>query len=128
MFKDIPPLACIGFSFVFVQQKLYLEDAYMTTAGNNAIICAAIPIITILINGLLKYEVITVKKVVGTMVSIVGVAVVIFYRGGEIEFNGTIKGDIIVFVSIILWSAYIIVKRRYTCRRLVDNIRRTLFT
>jgi drug/metabolite transporter (DMT)-like permease len=111
--KDILPLALIGFFFVFLQQKIYLEGAYLTTAGNNAVICATIPIITIFINGILKYEVITVKQITGTMVSLAGVVIVIFFNGGEIILNVAVKGDLMVLVSMFLWSAYIIANKKY---------------
>ena len=69
--KDILPMICIGFFFVFLQQKLYNEGTYKTTAGNSALIC----ILSIILGVIWLGEKFSLIMLLGSFFTIYGVLI-----------------------------------------------------
>jgi drug/metabolite transporter (DMT)-like permease len=92
----------IAFSTVF----LYMGLKY-TTAMNGALIGATTPIFIILTAFLFLHEPITIKKIFGLVLSIVGVVFIIskgnFFNVLHLSFN---IGDLILLLGVIMWAAY----------------------
>jgi len=101
------------FGMAAFHTSLYLSVNY-TTATNAALLVAICPVLVPVLSWAIYREPITRRIVLATLISLVGVAVVVT-RGQlgqllELTFN---KGDLIMLVAVFTWSMYtVLVKRR----------------
>lgn len=101
------------FGMAAFHTSLYLSVNY-TTATNAALLVAICPVLVPVLSWAIYREPITRRIVLATLISLVGVAVVVT-RGQlgqllELTFN---KGDLIMLIAVFTWSMYtVLVKRR----------------
>lgn len=98
------PLAIVGVSLF--NSIIYIAS-YYTYSSNIALILSTSPIFVVILSLLLKTEILSSKKIIGILLSILG-ALVALCKGDptslfEINYN---KGDILVLFASILWAIY----------------------
>ncbi|GAB4375070.1 MAG: DMT family transporter [Kiloniellaceae bacterium] len=109
--KRLAALAFFGMAAFHT--SLYLSVNY-TTATNAALLVAICPVLVPVLSWALYREAITLRILLATLISLLGVAVVVL-RGdiaqlATLTFN---KGDLIMLVAVFAWSMYtVLVKRR----------------
>lgn len=99
--EDVPKVIWLGFVSMGIYMILFLEGMNRTSANEGAIILASCPIITGLLAVGFKQERFSIGAFLGAIVGFVGVVLVI-YEGARS--SGTLHGDLIVFLSAILWA------------------------
>lgn len=95
-------LGALGFGIYQMLWSVALQDI---PAGDSALLVATTPVITALLAVRTRADVLTPIKLVGSLVSFAGVAVVIA-SGPGVAFGGAIVGDVLTLVAAVLWSIY----------------------
>lgn len=95
-------LGALGFGMYQILWATALQDI---PAGDSALLVATTPVITALLAVRSGADVFTPIKLVGSLVSFAGVAVVIA-SGPGIAFAGAIVGDVLTLVAAVCWSIY----------------------
>ncbi len=101
------------FGMAAFHTSLYLSVNY-TTATNAALLVAICPVLVPVLSWAIYREPITRRIVLATLISLVGVAVVVT-RGqlGQLLALTFNKGDLIMLIAVFTWSMYtVLVKRR----------------
>jgi len=109
--KSLAMLAFFGMAAFHT--ALYLSVNY-TTATNAALLVAICPLLVPVLSWALFREAITGRILLATLISLLGVAVVVL-RGdlGQLRTLSFNKGDLIMLVAVFTWSMYtVLVKRR----------------
>jgi drug/metabolite transporter (DMT)-like permease len=103
---DILPLFALGAVGFGVYQPLWTVALGQTTAGDSALLIAATPILTLLLAAAVGSDHLTTPRVVGAIVSFVGVAVVVLSvaDGG---LAGHLLGDVMTLIAAALWALYV---------------------
>lgn len=99
-------LAFMGVIGNTAYQLAFIEGVAHTRAGNAALIMAAIPVETAVMSHLLGHERLRGRDGVGLLVATAGIATIVLGSGKALGFGGTVAGDLLTFLSTILWSWY----------------------
>lgn len=102
---DWGKLFLIGLLAVPLNQLLFLYGLKYTTAGRSALYYGATPVFVFLMALWYLKERATVQKIVGILISFVGVAIIL--RAGRFDAD-ILLGDILVILAVIAWAAYTI--------------------
>jgi drug/metabolite transporter (DMT)-like permease len=109
LFRDLLPLSLLSTANILFY---YLGLAF-STANAGAVINAGIPMITAVIAHFLIGERITVKKITGITIGLIGVFFItllpVVSRGESV--SGTVLGNIFFVIQIFIWSLYTIGSR-----------------
>lgn len=92
-----------GGSAYFIVENIALEKS---TASNVSLIVCTAPIFTLLISSFIDRTRLSFKVLAGLLVSMSGVAVLLFRGAGHIGFNPA--GDLLALLGALLWSLYTI--------------------
>lgn len=98
-----------GFPFFMARA---LED---TTAARGALLFASMPLITILLGALFRVEALTRMKVLAVAVAMIGAATALGERVGPAA-PDALRGDVLMFVAVLIASVYNVFSRRYLIR------------
>ncbi len=101
--RDLPRLLLLGVLAIPLNQLLFLYGLQFTTPARSAIWFGATPIFVFLLAVPLLGERATIRKVIGTIASFAGVALVLEGGGSG---GGTTKGDLIIIAAVISWAFY----------------------
>jgi drug/metabolite transporter (DMT)-like permease len=101
--QDVPRLLLLGVLAIPLNQLLFLYGLQYTSPARSAIWFGATPIFVFLLAVPILGEKATLRKVLGTFASFVGVALVL--EGGGRN-GGTIFGDMIIILAVISWAFY----------------------
>ncbi len=96
-----------GLYFVF--ETLGLQ---YTSATKTSLIIATIPVVVLILSALFLKEQLRAVNVIGIIVSLAGVALLVFGGQVETELSGILIGDILIFGAVLAASAYMIMTRR----------------
>lgn len=99
-------LAFMGVIGNTAYQLAFIEGVAHTRAGNAALIMAAIPVETAVMSHLLGHERLRGRDGAGLLVATAGIATIVLGSGKALGFGGTVAGDLLTFLSTILWSWY----------------------
>ncbi len=97
-------LAFVGVAF---NQFMFLLGLKYTTPANSAVLYTLTPLMVLLMSVfILRDDNLSVQKVVGVLIAIVGVLIVLFAQG--YTFDSTLmKGNIITLWAVLSWSVYL---------------------
>lgn len=97
-------LAFVGVAF---NQFMFLLGLKYTTPANSAVLYTLTPLVVLLMSVfILRDDNLSIQKVVGVMIAIVGVLIVLFAQG--YTFDSTLmKGNIITLWAVLSWSVYL---------------------
>lgn len=91
-----------GGSLYFIAENMALEK---TTVSNVAFIVCTAPVFTLFISSVfLKRTGVSIKVLVGLIVSMIGMSVLLFKDFGELRFNP--MGDLLALAAAVLWAVY----------------------
>jgi drug/metabolite transporter (DMT)-like permease len=104
--RDRIDLLWLGLVGHFLYQFCFVGGVALTSVSNAALIIGATPVVIIIISALLGRDRIGRLHVIGAAISGLGIYFVV---GHGATFGGaTLKGDLLVMVSIFCWAAYTI--------------------
>lgn len=119
-------LALLGFTGAFLYFGLQNWGLYYTSVSAGSLIQGGIPVIIALLSAIFLGERIDTSRVIGILLSITGVAGIVF-MSGEIQVGGQcILGKLLMLGSSLAWGAYTILNKRYNLT--VSPITATLAT
>lgn len=108
----------MGFMGIFAFPTLMYLALNYTSATNAVLINGTSPLVTVLLTALLLREAIKINQIFGTLISLIGVVVVIsngsLVQLSSLELN---LGDLIVLFNVIIWGVYSILSNIATRRQ-----------
>lgn len=97
----------MGITGVFAFNSLLYIGLKYTTAINATLINSVNPIVTIYFSWLLLKENITLKHVLGSVISIIGIMIIEFQGSWSVLYNLDFNtGDLIIFVDTFIWAIF----------------------
>ncbi len=93
-----------GGSLYFIVENIALEKS---SASNISLIVCTAPVFTLLASSAINKEKISLRIFAGLMISMSGVAVLLFRNADTIHFNPA--GDILALAAAFMWTAYSII-------------------
>ena len=121
--RDLVRLGLLGVLGNTCYQLSYIEGMARTRAGNAALIMAAVPVLTAVASHLLGHERLRWRDVAGLSLSSAGIAVLVAGSGADVALRGTMAGDLLMLLAVVLWTAYTIASKP-----LVDSLGPTATT
>lgn len=105
--KDIPVFLFTGFIGMFGYHVLFFTALKYTTAINSSIIGAANPIITSILGIIFLKDKVSLKRIVGILLSFTGVFLTITGASLDVIKSFTFNhGDLIMLLAVLMWAAY----------------------
>ena len=106
--KDIVRLLFCGLFGVAINQLFFFEGLNLTTPINAAIIMTVSPILVIIFSAIIIKEKITIRKLLGIFLGIVGAATLILKSGSISIDNAFFVGNILIFINATSYSIYLV--------------------
>lgn len=108
--KQLRGLLLVGLIFFFQMSGVYLGQN-LTTASHGALLANLLPfIVMVLAHFFLEDDRIRPRKVVGLLFGFCGV-VLLFFDARNIA-SGSLRGDLVILVAVILWSCNVVIVKR----------------
>lgn len=105
--KDLLMLAICSFFGVVINQSFFITGLKYTTPINASVLMVTTPLIVLILSILMKQEVITFRKLIGVLIGASGTLILILGKG-EINFSGTLKGDVFVMINAFSYALYLV--------------------
>ncbi|MHA6820497.1 DMT family transporter [Ralstonia pseudosolanacearum] len=110
----LPRLSALALLGLVMYQCLSYYAAYSTSATNIGVICAMIPMLGLIINGVVFRQPVGAPAVVGIAVSLLGVLYLLGRGHPASLFNGGVnRGDVLVLIGSAAYALYNILYRRW---------------
>ena len=106
--NDIVRLLFCGLFGVAINQLFFFEGLNLTTPINAAIIMTVSPILVIIFSAIIIKEKITIRKLLGIFLGIVGAATLILKSGSISIDNAFFVGNILIFINATSYSIYLV--------------------
>lgn len=106
--KDIVRLLFCGLFGVAINQLFFFEGLNLTTPINAAIIMTVSPILVIIFSAIIIKEKITIRKLLGIFLGIIGAATLILKSGSISIGNAFFVGNILIFINATSYSIYLV--------------------
>jgi len=103
--RDMLTIAGLGALGFGIYQILWTTGLTTVPAGDSALIIASTPVLVAFLAVVARSDHLTTAKLVGGIVSFVGVALVIA-SGEGLNLGGSLGGEVITLVAAICWAAY----------------------
>lgn len=87
-------------------------SVYYTSASNVAVLAATVPVFTLIAQRIIFKEKFKLNKVLGTILSVIGIAIIIMSKGKLSLFSSGTKGDLMAMTAALCWVIYTIVISR----------------
>ena len=106
--KDLKLFFLCGIFGVTINQLLFFQGLNLTTPINAAIIMTTNPLLVIVISLIYLKEQITIKKIVGVFLGILG-ATTLILNNGSLDFNNNyLKGNLFIFLNATSYALYLV--------------------
>lgn len=106
--KDMHRIALLALFGVLINQVFFLYGLSITTPINSSIIMISNPIMVFIFTLFLLKERITVVKLSGLMMAIVGAVLILRYRGNFEVGSDTIAGDLMTLINSASWAIFVV--------------------
>ncbi len=106
--KDLPRIALLGVFGVACNQLLFLKGLSITTPINASIIMISNPIVVLLIAAAVIKEKVSINKIIGIALGIVGALLLLLFNKSFSFGSDTIRGDVMVLINSISWALYLV--------------------
>lgn len=103
--RDVVPILGLGALGFGVYQILWATALQEIPAGDSALLIATTPVITALLAVVSGADILTRTKLLGSLVSFAGVAVIVS-AGHGITLGAALVGDALTLVAAVCWSIY----------------------
>lgn len=111
--RDLPKLAILAFFGFFLHIALLLFGLTLTASINSPIIASAAPIFLLIGSALFLKEKIKNKTIYGTIVSLLGVIIIILRPLIEQGLDASIIGNVLLLISTAAFVVYTILLKEY---------------
>lgn len=109
--RVVAPLGILGH---VLYQACFVSALDLTLSGNAALVLSTAPLWVMLLSVLLRYEKANPMVLAGGATTLVGMALVIV--GGPAALGFSLKGDLLMVVSAVIWALYLVLSRPATQR------------
>src|SRR5688572_6656512 len=110
---DLKKMAILAIFGVFLNQVFFIYGLSLTKPINSAIIMISNPIMVIVFTLIVLKEKITVLKVSGLMLGLVGALTLLLFKG-NFEFGSeTITGDCMTLINSTSWAIFVVMAKPY---------------
>ena len=106
--KDFGLLAVCGFFGVALNQLTFFSGLSITSPINAAIIMTTNPVLVLLAASFILHDRITVQKISGITLGIIGAALLILFKGNFVLDTSTWYGDLLVFINSMSYGVYLV--------------------
>ena len=103
---ELRPILLLGAVGFGIYQTLWATALQSIPAGTSAFLIAATPVFTALVAVLVGSDVLTRAKLVGSLVSFAGVAIVVAFGEG-VELGSSLVGDVLTLIAALCWAVYV---------------------
>lgn len=125
--RDVIRLAICAVFGIAVNQILFFEGLNLTTPINASIIMLVVPILVLIFSKMLLNEQITLNKIIGIIIGLVG-ATLLILAGGKFSFRSeTFTGNLIVFINAASFGFYLVLVKPMMIRYRAITVMRWLF-
>ncbi|WP_455367996.1 DMT family transporter [[Eubacterium] cellulosolvens] len=111
--KNLKKVIFAGGLWGALGSTLYFVGITWTSASHAALIFSANPIFSTVLAIAVLHEYITWKKILGTIIGLFGMIVVITRLDLNFLTFGTLQGDLLIILSVLLWSLYLVMGVMY---------------
>lgn len=105
MRRDWPATVCLGLLFFSLFPAFFNKALFYTSAAHGALVLSTLPLVTMLIAALLKVEPLGVRKSVGVLIAVLGVAVSLL-SGLKAAPAQTWIGDLLMLGAAVCMGVY----------------------
>jgi drug/metabolite transporter (DMT)-like permease len=113
--EDRPRIWLLGLLAVPLNQGLFLIGMQWASASHAALLYALTPAFVVLILAVQSRTRPALAQLAGIAVAFVGVLLLLFQRGLHFD-RHSVRGDVLVFLAVIAWAAYLVAGRSITRR------------
>lgn len=107
--KDFKVLAMCGFFGVALNQLTFFSGLSITSPINAAIIMTTNPILVLIAAAFILKDRITIQKVSGVTLGIIGATLLILFKGDFSLDTSTWNGDLLVFINAMSYGVYLVI-------------------
>jgi drug/metabolite transporter (DMT)-like permease len=107
--KDFKRLALCGFFGVALNQITFFSGLEITSPINAAIIMTTNPVLVLLAASVILHDKITIQKVSGITLGIIGASMLILFKGNFTIDTSTWWGDLLVFINSMSYGIYLVI-------------------
>lgn len=105
--KDLILLAICSIFGVVINQSFFITGLKYTTPINASVLMITTPLLVLILSILRKQEELTNRKILGVLIG-AGATLVLILGKGEIDFSGTLKGDVLVLINAMSYALYLV--------------------
>lgn len=110
---DLKKMAILALFGVFINQVFFIYGLSLTKPINSAIIMISNPIMVILFTLIVFKERITILKISGLLLGIVGAVTLLLFKG-NFEFGSeTMAGDLMTLINASSWAVFVVMAKPY---------------
>ena len=115
--EDVPRILLLGALGNVAYQLCFIYGIDWTRAGNASLLLSTTPVWTVILSALAGHERPTRWVTFGVTGTLVGMVLVVLGSGDEISLgSNTIRGDLMIVLSSIIWSIYTVAGRAPVAR------------
>ena len=105
--EDVPRILLLGLIGNVVYQACFILGLDLTLAGNASLLLATTPVWTLALSSIAGHERPGVRVVTGIGITLTGITLVVLGRGSALSWDAaTLRGDVLMLLASVLWSAY----------------------
>lgn len=110
---DLKKMATLALFGVFINQVFFIYGLSLTKPINSAIIMISNPIMVIVFTLIVLKERITILKISGLLLGIIGAVTLLLFKG-NFEFGSeTITGDLMTLINASSWAVFVVMAKPY---------------
>ncbi len=108
--RDYWSFALFSIFGIVINQVLFLKGLSMTTAINATVLVTTIPVVTIVIAILLRKEPASLRKILGSVISFIGVVMLLGSEKIDLH-DDFFMGNILVFINAVSFGIYLVISK-----------------
>lgn len=110
--KDILILFLCGVFGVATNQLAFFKGLSLTSPIHASLIMVSTPILVIIISSIYLREAITVKKLIGIAIGLIGAGILIYMSSGGNDKMSSVKGDLYVLLNASSYGVYLVIVKK----------------
>jgi len=114
--EDLIPISLLGVLFFAVFPWLFNKSLTWTTAAHGSLALSAMPLLTLVVAATLGVERLTIRKIVGVAMALLGVAVALSDKLAGPGLEGAWRGDLVMVGAALCGAIYNVLARSYLKR------------